>query len=162
MILGSHCFLYKFVITLRLFQPPYCSFLWNKCFERSQSFTLPPQYHFGANTKISKQSYRILCSIIFRNLFTVIVFILWLFHTFHKWVFFEKLKLLRRHVFLHWWVFIKRTRLQSTLLDNSNRYVKVFIENNRFETKNTENTKRRKTYYFFKRIGRNRNLHKPV
>ena len=34
-IFGKH-FLQKFVATLRFCQPPYCCFIWNKCFERSR------------------------------------------------------------------------------------------------------------------------------
>lgn len=39
---------------MRFFQPTYCSFLWNKCLERSTYFTLSPHYHSSANTKVFK------------------------------------------------------------------------------------------------------------
>ena len=38
-IAGSHYFWQMFVVTLRFFQPPFCSFLWNTYFERSPYFT---------------------------------------------------------------------------------------------------------------------------
>ena len=57
LITESHCFFQKSVVTLRFLQLPYCSCLWNKCFERSPCFTLSPQYQCSANTKVSKQSY---------------------------------------------------------------------------------------------------------
>ena len=37
-IAGRRYFFSKFVVTVRFFQPPYCRFLWNKCFERSPYF----------------------------------------------------------------------------------------------------------------------------
>ena len=43
LITGSYCFLQRFAIVWRFFQPPYCNFHWNKCFERSPYFTLSPQ-----------------------------------------------------------------------------------------------------------------------
>ena len=38
-VTGRHYFWQKFVVELRFFQPPYCYFIWNKCFERSPYFT---------------------------------------------------------------------------------------------------------------------------
>ena len=34
-ITGKHYFLQKFLATKRFVQPPYCCFIWNKCFETS-------------------------------------------------------------------------------------------------------------------------------
>ena len=38
-IAGRRYFSWKFVVTVRFFQPPHCRFLSNKCFERSPYFT---------------------------------------------------------------------------------------------------------------------------
>ena len=66
-------------------------------------------------------------------------FILWLFHAFlYKWIFFGKLKnsveaylsvLIDNSIFVVWWVFIKRIKLQSNFSNNDNAYVKVLIQN---------------------------------
>ena len=64
----DECFLFhviagrRFVVTLRFFQPPYCRFLWNKCFERSPYFThLHNNCSTDANAKFKKKlSYTIL------------------------------------------------------------------------------------------------------
>ena len=56
-ITGTRCFSKKFIVTLRFFQPQYCCFLWNKCFERCRCFTLSPQQQCSANIKVPKQSY---------------------------------------------------------------------------------------------------------
>ena len=81
-------------------------------------------------------------------------FILWLFHAFlYKWIFFEKLKnsveaylsiLIDKSIFIVWWVFTKRIKLQSTFLNNDNAYVKTLIQNTQFKTKKTESTERQK------------------
>ena len=62
-IAGRHYFFWKFVVTVRFFQPPYCRFLSSKYFERSPYFT-----HLHNNSAvlilmlmlISKKSYPIL------------------------------------------------------------------------------------------------------
>ena len=58
---------------------------------------------------------------------------------------------LQKHVFytieflqIVWWVFIKRTKLQSIFLNKDNTYVKVLILNIPFVTESTE---RRKTSF---------------
>ena len=63
LIAGRRYFFSKFFVTARFFQPPYCRFLWNKCFKRSAYFT-----HLHNNSAvlilmlmlISKKSYPIL------------------------------------------------------------------------------------------------------
>ena len=89
----------------------------------------------------------------FHNLFygyVLPLFTSWLFHAFlYKLIFFEKIKnsveaylsiLIDNRIFIVWWVFIKRIKLQSTSLNNDNAYVKVLIQSIRFKTKNTEST----------------------
>ena len=75
-------------------------------------------------------------------------FILWLFHAFlYKWIFFEKLKnsveaylsiLIDDSIFIVWWVFTKRIKLQSNFLNNDNAYVKTL-----FKTLNSKQKRQR-------------------
>ena len=84
-------------------------------------------------------------------------FILWLFHAFlYKWIFFEKLKnsveaylsiLIDNSIFIVWWVFIKRIKLQSTFLNNDNAYVKSIGSKYSMQNKKTERTGKRKTSF---------------
>ena len=55
-IVGRRCFFSKFVVTVRFFQPPYCRFPWNKCFDIHNS-----SINTNANAKFQKKlSYTIL------------------------------------------------------------------------------------------------------
>ena len=56
---------------------------------------------------------------------------------------------------------MKRTKLQSTFLNNNNTFVKALIENIQFKIKNTESTKRRKIS-FPKELVENEDLHELV
>ena len=96
---------------MRFCKRPYCSFLWNKCFERSPYLTLPPRYHCSANTKVLKWSYRIIYLINFRNLFHGYLFTLFVLRLFltllYKWIEkLEKLKTFLKTCFLHNRIFI--------------------------------------------------------
>ena len=97
-------FFLKFVVTVRFFQPPYCRFILNKCFERSpcyshnKSAVLMLIPILSSKIKLSYFYHAILCTWItfvadffYDNVFNTLTFLLFL--TFHyKWVFFEKLK----------------------------------------------------------------------
>ena len=64
-------------------------------------------------------------------------------------------------IFIVCWVFIKRTELQSTFLNNDKKYDKVLNQNIQFKTKNTERTERRKTSFPKEQV-ENADLHKSV
>ena len=59
-IAGRRYFFSEFVVTVRFFQPPYCRFLWNKCFERSPYFTLHNNCLVLVLMLSSEKSYHIL------------------------------------------------------------------------------------------------------
>ena len=59
-IAGRRYFFWEFVVTIRFFQPPYCCFLWNKCFERSSYLSNNSIALILMLMLISKKSYPII------------------------------------------------------------------------------------------------------
>ena len=81
-IAGRRYFFSKLDVTVRFFQPAYCRFLWNKCFERSPYFTY---LHNNSVVLIlmlnSKKSYPILYLYILEKLPYVAAFFMITFFT---------------------------------------------------------------------------------
>ena len=110
-IAGRRYFFSEFVVTVRFFQPRYCRFLWNKCFERSSYFTL---FYLHNNSVLlsSKKIYPILYLYILEKLSYVAGFFydndfytLYLFNCsplfFIKLLFFWKTQNISQSMFLH-------------------------------------------------------------
>ena len=125
---------------MKFFQPPYCSFLLNKYFERSPYFMYLHNISAVLLPKFQHMLY--LIKLTFVTYFMVTYFSLWLLYTFlYKWIFFEKLKtsveacFLQNRIFIVRWVSIKIRKIQSTPLNKNNTYVKALIENIWFKLK---------------------------
>ena len=131
---------------MRLFQPPYCSFLWNKCFEK---VSLLRYLHNITSVLIPKFQNKAIVYFAWYTLVTYLRLLLLFCDCFPLFIndFLWKTQIPVEACFLHWWAFIKRTKLQSTFLDRSNRYVEFFIENIRFETKTQKTLKDEKLVF---------------
>ena len=81
MIAGRRYFFTEFVVTVRFFQPPYCCFLWNKCFEKSPYFMLSPQKQCSTNTNANAKFQKSLSYTILIHTWKTFV---------HSWLFYDK------------------------------------------------------------------------